>query len=184
MLLERVAPGKQGQNRGDVGSYHVRVLRTVWRVLLQKAANLCPWDGLRSDLYRLSGVKVGRDVFIGEGVLFDKLHADSIEIGDRTAIGARTIITAHQTIPTPTRLRRLYPDMVMPTVIENDVWIMPGVIIVPGVRIGHHSVLATGAVIHKDVPPYSLVVGGGFRVVKQLDEAQLDLAAESPRSEA
>ena len=144
-------------------------MRTLARVLLQRVANFCPWDGLRSDLYRLSGVKVGRGVFIGEGVLFDKLHASSIEIGDRTAIGARTIITAHQTIPTQTDLRLLYPDEVKRTVVEHDVWIMPGVIIVPGVRIGHHSVLATGSVIHKDVPPYSLVVGGGFRIAKQLD---------------
>jgi len=50
---------------------------------------------------------------------------------------------------------------------------MPGVIITPGVTVGHHSVLATGAVIHKDVPPYSLVVGGGFRVAKQLDPDSL-----------
>lgn len=144
------------------------MLRTIGVVLLQRLANLCPWDGLRSDLYRLSGIKVGKGVFIGEGVLFDKLHASSIEIGDRTAIGARTIITAHQTIPTATDLRLLYPDDVKRTVIEHDVWIMPGAIIVPGVRIGHHSVLATGAVIHKDVPPFSLVVGGGFRVAKTL----------------
>jgi acetyltransferase-like isoleucine patch superfamily enzyme len=42
------------------------------------------------------------------------------------------------------------------------------------VTIGHHSVLATGAVIHKDVPPYSLVVGGGFRIAKALDPAELE----------
>ena len=50
---------------------------------------------------------------------------------------------------------------------------MPGVIITPGVRIGHHSVIATGAVVHKDVAPYSLVVGAGFRIAKQLDEGEL-----------
>lgn len=161
-------PGPSGELAARSLVYHEPMLRTIGVVLLQRLANLCPWDGLRSDLYRLSGVKVGKGVFIGEGVLFDKLHASSIEIGDRTAIGARTIITAHQTIPTATDLRLLYPDDVKRTVIEHDVWIMPGVIIVPGVRIGHHSVLATGAVIHKDVPPFSLVVGGGFRVAKTL----------------
>ena len=61
----------------------------------------------RSELYRRIGIKIGRDVFVGEGVLFDKLYPEMIEIGDRTAIGARTIITAHQVIPTPTTLRRL-----------------------------------------------------------------------------
>jgi acetyltransferase-like isoleucine patch superfamily enzyme len=149
------------------------MLRLIIRTLLQKLANLVPFDGPRTALYRVSGLKIGRDVFIGEGVLFDKLHPEYIEIGDRTAIGARTIITAHQIIPTPTNLRKLYPEEYRRTVVENDVWIMPGVIITPGVTIGHHSVLATGAVIHKSVPPYSLVVGGGFRVAKTLDPAEL-----------
>ena len=158
------------------------MLKTIYRILLQRLANICPADGLRTSLYRRSGVRLGRDVWVGEGVVFDRVHPEAIEVGDHTAIGARTIITAHQTIPTNTDLRALYPDKVMPTVIEHDVWIMPGVIVVPGVRIGHHSVLATGSVIHKDVPPYSLVVGGGFRVAKQLDAAQFEaFRANRPR---
>jgi acetyltransferase-like isoleucine patch superfamily enzyme len=147
------------------------VLRSIARILMQRAANMMPIDSVRSAMYRASGVRIGQGVFVGEGVLFDKLHPEYIEIGDRTAIGARTIITAHQIIPTETNLRVLYPESYKKTVVEHDVWIMPGVIITPGVTIGHHSVLATGAVIHKDVPPYSLVVGGGFRVAKQLDPA-------------
>src|SRR5262245_57397385 len=71
-------------------------LPVLVRVLIQKLANLIPMDGARSRLYRASGVKIGSGVFIGEGVLFDKLHPEYIEIGDRAAIGARTIITAHQ----------------------------------------------------------------------------------------
>jgi len=149
-------------------------VKTFIRILLQRLANFVPFDDFRSSLYRASGVRIGQGVFVGEGVLFDKLHPEYIEIGDRTAIGARTIITAHQIIPTETSLRRLYPEEYKKTVVENDVWIMPGVIITPGVTIGHHSVLATGAVIHKNIPPYSLVVGGGFRIAKQLDPADLD----------
>ncbi len=150
------------------------MLRSVAIAIMFKVANLIPFDGLRTSLYRATGLKLGRDVFVGEDVLFDKLHPEAIEIGDHTAIGARTIITGHQIIPTDTPLRRLYPEKVQRTVVEHDVWIMPGVIIIPGVTVGHHSVIATGAVIHKDVPPYSLVVGSGFRVAKELDPALFD----------
>ncbi len=156
------------------------MLSLIFRTILQRIANFVPVDAWRTDLYRRSGLIIGSDVFIGEGVLFDKLHPEYIEIGDRTAIGARTIITAHQIIPTSTSLRALYPEKYLRTVIEHDVWIMPGVIITPGVRIGHHSVLATGAVIHKDVEPYSLVVGSGFRVAKQLDPALLESGGAEP----
>ena len=159
------------------------MLKTLARILMQKVANFVPMDGLRTDLYRASGVRIGKGVFIGEGVLFDKIHPEYIEIGDRTAIGARTIITAHQIIPTETDLRVLYPEAYKRTVVEHDVWIMPGVIITPGVTIGHHSVLATGAVIHKDVPPYSLVVGGGFRIAKQLDPESFAIAKTEAGSE-
>ena len=154
------------------------ILTMARRVALEKLANVCPSDSVRAELYRRFGVKVGRDVFIGEGVLFDKLYPEMIEIGDRTAIGARTIITAHQLIPTPTTLRRLYPAKQMRTVLEHDVWIMPGVIITPGVRIGHHSVIATGAVVHKSIPPFSLVVGAGCRVAKSLDPSLADDARD------
>ena len=150
------------------------MLKVIFRAVIQRVANLCPFDGLRSDLWRLFGVRIGKGVFIGEDVLFDKLDPEAIEIGDRAAIGARTIITAHQTIPTATSLKNLYPTMVKHTVVEHDVWIMPGVIIVPGVRVGHHSVIATGAVVHKDIPPYSVVVGGGCRIAKQLDPTTLE----------
>lgn len=148
------------------------MLKTIYRAVIAIMANLCPWTDTRSSLYRLYGIRVGRGVFIGEGVVLDRLHPEAIAIGDRTAIGARTIITAHQIIPTETDLRKIYPYKVLPVVVENDVWIMPGVIIAPGTRIGHHSVIATGAVVHKDVKPYSLVVGYGFRIAKQLPSEQ------------
>ena len=149
-------------------------MRTIAVALMFKIANLVPFRRLRGSMSRATGVRLGRDVFVGEDVLFDKLNPGGITVGDHTAIGARTVITAHQVVPTQTRLSRLYPEKHIPTVIENDVWIMPGVIIVPGVTIGHHSVLATGAVIHKDVPPYSLVVGAGFRIAKTLDASAFD----------
>jgi acetyltransferase-like isoleucine patch superfamily enzyme len=139
--------------------------------LIQRAANLIPSDSLRTKAFRASGIQIGEDVFIGDGVLFDKLNPEFIVLGDRVAIGARCIITAHQTVVTQTDLRQLYPDKQFRTVIEHDVWLMPGVIVTPGVTIGHHSVIATGAVVHKDVPPYSLVVGGGFRIAKTLSPA-------------
>jgi acetyltransferase-like isoleucine patch superfamily enzyme len=51
-------------------------------------------------------------------------------------------------------------------VIEDDVWIGFGAIILSGVRIGRGSVIGAGAVIHKDVPPYSIVVPPAMRFVR------------------
>jgi chloramphenicol O-acetyltransferase type B len=51
-------------------------------------------------------------------------------------------------------------------VIEDDVWIGFGAIILSGVRVGRGSVIAAGAVVHKDVPPYSIVAPSSMRLVR------------------
>jgi acetyltransferase-like isoleucine patch superfamily enzyme len=51
-------------------------------------------------------------------------------------------------------------------VIENDVWIGIGATILSGVTIGNGSVIGSRAVVAKDVPPFSIVVGNPGQVVK------------------
>jgi len=50
-------------------------------------------------------------------------------------------------------------------VIEEDCWLGAGVIVIDGVRIGRGSVIAAGAVVTKDVAPYSVVAGVPGRLV-------------------
>lgn len=61
------------------------------------------------------------------------------------------------------------------TVVGNDVWIGYGAMIMPGVRIGDGAIVAAGAVVSKDVPPYGVVAGNPARVVRaRFDEADVD----------
>lgn len=53
-------------------------------------------------------------------------------------------------------------------VIEDDVWIGANAVVLAGVRIGRHSVVAAGAVVTKDVPPCSLVAGVPATVRKRI----------------
>lgn len=55
-----------------------------------------------------------------------------------------------------------------PVVIEDDIWIGANAVILPGVTIGHHSVVAAGAVVTKNVPPHSLVAGVPAKIIKQI----------------
>ncbi|WP_162427942.1 CatB-related O-acetyltransferase [Pontibacter pudoricolor] len=52
------------------------------------------------------------------------------------------------------------------TTIGNDVWIGYEAVIMPGVTIGDGAVVATKAVVTKDVPPYSIVAGNPAQIVK------------------
>jgi len=55
-----------------------------------------------------------------------------------------------------------------PVTLGDDIWIGANAVILPGVTIGNHSVVAAGAVVTKDVPPYTLVGGVPARIIKSL----------------
>lgn len=54
-------------------------------------------------------------------------------------------------------------------VVEDDCWIAANAVITSGVTIGKHSVIAAGAVVTKNIPPYSVAVGNPAKVIKQFD---------------
>ena len=55
-----------------------------------------------------------------------------------------------------------------PVTIGNDIWIGANAVILPGVTIGDHSVVAAGAVVTKDIPPHTLVAGVPAKIIKEL----------------
>ena len=55
-----------------------------------------------------------------------------------------------------------------PVTIEDNVWVGANAVILPGVTIGEHCVVAAGAVVTKDVPPHSLVAGVPAKVIKNI----------------
>jgi acetyltransferase-like isoleucine patch superfamily enzyme len=108
-------------------------------------------------------------------------------IGDHTRIGLHNTIIGPVTIGshvnlaqgiTVTALNHNFEDAekrideqdvsTTPVTIEDDVWIGANAVILPGVHIGSHCVVAAGAVVTKDVPPHSLVAGVPAKVIKQI----------------
>ncbi|MBG0761633.1 hypothetical protein BOO22_19695 [Vibrio cidicii] len=57
--------------------------------------------------------------------------------------------------------------------IGNDVWIGANVILLPGVSIGDGAVIAAGAVVSKDVPPYAIVGGVPAKLIKYRFEPEV-----------
>ena len=144
--------------------------RFVWRFFLDKLAFFCFVKKWRTCIHRWRGVNIGKGVYIGHEVMFDRVFTDQIFIGDNTSIGDRTIITAHANIPSNTRLKKIYPRKIMQTHIGKGVWIMPGVIIAPGVTIGDEAVVATGSVVTKNIPPQCLAGGIPAKILKDLSQ--------------
>jgi len=110
-----------------------------------------------------------------------------VRIGDYTRVGLHNTIIGPVTIGnhvnlaqgiTVTALNHNFEDSnkrideqgvsTNPVTIEDDIWIGANAVILPGVTIGHHSVVAAGAVVTKDVPPHSLVAGVPAKIIKQI----------------
>ncbi|HEY9052783.1 MAG TPA: Vat family streptogramin A O-acetyltransferase [Gammaproteobacteria bacterium] len=53
------------------------------------------------------------------------------------------------------------------TLIGNDVWIGYEATIMPGIKVGDGAIIASKAVVTKDVPPYSVVGGNPAKIIKQ-----------------
>jgi len=95
--------------------------------------------------------------YVGEGAWF----CPGVTIGKYVMFAPQVAILGgdHRTdIPGTPMMFSGRPPM-PPTVIEDDVWIGFRVIIMAGVRIGRGSVVAAGAVVTKDVEPYTIVGG-------------------------
>jgi acetyltransferase-like isoleucine patch superfamily enzyme len=112
-------------------------------------------------LHRIRGVKIGNDVFIGTDVLMETAHPERISIGDHVIIGIRSILVAHFDAH---EIDRGNENSTFIT-IEDDVFLGPGVIVLPNVRIGRGAVVTAGSVVTHSVPARTMVQGNPARPV-------------------
>lgn len=133
-----------------------------------------------------------RKFFLGDYSVVESFACINNAVGD-VMIGNHTRIGLHNTIIGPvtignhvnlaqgitvTALNHNFSDTekrideqgvnTTPVVIGDDIWIGANAVILPGVTIGSHSVVAAGSVVTKDVPPHSLVAGVPAKIIRQI----------------
>lgn len=111
-------------------------------------------------------IRVGRNVFLNQNCTMYDLGG--IDIADEVMIGPNvSILTSGH--PVEPSQRRAFV-IAKPIVIERNVWIGAGAIILGGVTVGENSVVAAGAVVTRDVPSNTLVAGNPARVLRSIAE--------------
>jgi acetyltransferase-like isoleucine patch superfamily enzyme len=108
-------------------------------------------------------LEIGNRVFINQGAIV--VASSHIEIGDDTLIGEFAAIydSNHHS------LDALHPTKSEPVIIGSDVWLCRGAVVLPGSKIGDHTVVAAGSVVKGDLPPCVLAAGNPAQVVRTLD---------------
>lgn len=108
-----------------------------------------------------------------------------LKIGRKTGIGPGSIIITgnHSTHI----IGKFYKDYILKDklgrddadlIIEDDVWIGAGCIILKGASIGRGSIIGAGSLINKPIPPYSIAFGSPSKVVSRRFKAQEIIAHE------
>lgn len=145
----------------DVASVNVGPGSRIWQfcVVLEGAR-------LGSDCNICSHVFIENDVIVGDRVTVK----NGVQLWDGLRVGNDVFIGPNVTFSNDRYPRsKQHPDRFEQTVVEDGASIGAGAVFVPGVRVGSGALVAAGAVVTKDVPPHTLVMGNPARVVRTVD---------------
>lgn len=140
----------------------------------------CTIGGLLQALYG-GKIQIGNRTYIGPDSIIQS--KESVVIGNNVIIANNVLIVDNNNHPTDPQMRLkmsacddfLHDELwswkyaeSKPIVIEDNVWIGRDSRIMKGVTVGRGSIVALGAIVTKNVPPYTVVAGNPAKVVKHL----------------
>ncbi len=111
---------------------------------------------------------VGKGVFINFGCTF--LDRGGITLEDDVFVGPGVQLVTENHPENPSIRHNVYTK---PILIKRGAWIGAGAIILPGVTVGEHAIVAAGAIVTKDVPDRTIVAGNPARVKRNIQTEQV-----------
>lgn len=134
-------------------------------------------------LWAKSKLTIGNNFYIGR---YSQIECDTV-IGNNVILGNHVALVGkydhhYQQVGMPTRLASAIRDndyswkgIGLTTIIEDDVWIGFGSIVMQGVHIGEGAIIAAGSVVTKNVEPYCIYGGNPARKIADRFDNEEDL---------
>jgi acetyltransferase-like isoleucine patch superfamily enzyme len=126
---------------------------------------------VHSTAYIAANSTLSRDIEIGPYAYVgpEAMICPRVRIGAYSMIGPRVTIVGKDHIFDRAGVPTIFSGRpaLSPTVIDADVWIGACSTLIAGVHIGRGSVVAAGAVVTRDVPPFCIVAGVPARVLRK-----------------
>ena len=171
--------------------YHLRKIMSSWKVSFQyfflSLIRHIPSRHLRLYILRVMGAKIAKHVSMFHSV--DIRHPQGLSIDSGCSIGPRVLLDARKSIKIGRNVTIAYEAIIWTlhhdmnskdfksigksVTIEDYAWICSRSIILPGIKIGRGAVVASGAVVTKDVPDFTVVGGVPARVIGKREEEGL-----------
>ncbi len=139
--------------------------------------------GIRVRIWGKQNITIGKNFYIGRD---SQIECDAV-IGNNVILANRVAFVGkydhnYQQTGVPIRLASQIRDkdyawkgLNEKIVVENDVWIGYGAIIMSGVKIGEGSIIAAGSVVTQDIEPYSIYGGVPAKKIKDRFDCEDDL---------
>jgi acetyltransferase-like isoleucine patch superfamily enzyme len=111
-------------------------------------------------------VAIGNKTDIGCNVILSS--GGGIEIGNSVLIAGNCYIGGGRYVCDRTDIPMMQQGVYTkgPVVIEDDVWLGAGSVVLDGVKVGKGSIVGAGAVVTKDLPPYAIAAGVPAKIIK------------------
>lgn len=114
----------------------------------------------RAEFYAPGGIVVGEHCIIGDSCFLD--GREGITFADNVNVGSHvSIYTRQHDVDSPD-----FAEVGAAVRVCRYSWVASHAVILPGVTVGEGAVVAAGAVVTRDVPPYTLVGGNPARVIR------------------
>jgi acetyltransferase-like isoleucine patch superfamily enzyme len=178
MVLDTMMPKNQARPR-----LWVKLFLNPFKHTRGKNARIC--RNSRIDVMPFNNFVLGDNSTIEDFCTINNGVGD-VMIGQRSRIGVGNVLIGPVTIGNDvilaqnivmSGLNHGYEDITLPPhnqpvtkkqiTLEDEVWVGANVVIVAGVTIGKHAVIAAGSVVTKDVPPYSVAAGNPAKIIKK-----------------
>jgi chloramphenicol O-acetyltransferase type B len=140
--------------------------------------------GVRVRMWAKSEITIGDDFYIGRDsqIECDAKIGNSVIFGNKVALIGKYdhhYQTVGSTIRSASEIRNKdynWKGLNLVTIVEDDVWVGYGSIIMQGVHIGTGSIIAAGSVVVKDVEPYAIYGGNPAKKIADRFETNDDLS--------
>ncbi|MFQ3543730.1 sugar O-acetyltransferase [Halobacillus rhizosphaerae] len=165
LVLERLRARQMvyllNQTKETEGHYREQLIRDLFGTAGEKVSLETPFHCDYG-----YNIHVGEDFYANFNCVF--LDVCEIRIGNRALLGPNVqLYTATHPLNREQRASGL--ESGKPILIGHDVWIGGGAIINPGITIGDNVVIASGAVVTKDLPDNVFAGGNPARIIREVD---------------